>query len=384
MTRVVVVDLLCNSPYYCGPLAAALRQAGADAELASPRFYLEPDFLDPYPRAGWVLDLVVHASRPRIVRLFLRSLELTINGARLYRRIRSGRYDVVHLQWIPFDDRSSVIMRILRRVCDRSGTLLVRTTHNAMPHDRVGADAKAMRRNLDLAHLLVVHTEHVAREVKEAVGTTSPVVRIPHGPLFIDRPLPPESEALARLGLAPAPTILFLGLIRQYKGVDLLLAAWPHVVRTNPDARLLVVGHVRDDASKADLALIRRLPGVDVMDAYVSVSSMLDYYAVSHLVVFPYHRISQSGALMTAAGLGRPTVVTPVDGLLEQVAVLTSAVVADDVSGPAIARAIAKGLSRVDELRRAALHDRESIVGSPVGWPAIASETIKAYTSLRV
>jgi len=43
--RILVVDLLCNSPYYCAPLVAALNAAGATAELASPQFYLEPSYL---------------------------------------------------------------------------------------------------------------------------------------------------------------------------------------------------------------------------------------------------------------------------------------------------------------------------------------------------
>ena len=49
VTRAVVVDLLCNTPYYCGPLVGALRAEGVEAELASPAFYLEPDFLADLP-----------------------------------------------------------------------------------------------------------------------------------------------------------------------------------------------------------------------------------------------------------------------------------------------------------------------------------------------
>ena len=47
--RALIVDLLCNSPFYDAALVNSLRQAEVDVELASPRFYLEPDYLDPYP-----------------------------------------------------------------------------------------------------------------------------------------------------------------------------------------------------------------------------------------------------------------------------------------------------------------------------------------------
>ena len=182
--RAVLVDLLCNSPYYCAELSGALRDAGVDAELASPRFYLEPRFLDPTRRSSWIRDLAVHVSRPRPLRLAARAVEGSLNYARLLVRIRARAYDVVHVQWIPLEERASPFMPTLRSQCDRAGSLLVLTAHNAVPHDRVGVDLGALKRNLDCAHLIVAQTDHVARELSRDVGTVSPIVVIPHGPLI--------------------------------------------------------------------------------------------------------------------------------------------------------------------------------------------------------
>ncbi len=377
--RIVVVDLLCNSPFYCGALAGALRDAGADAELASPRFYLEPDALDAYPRAPWILDLVEHVNRPRPLRLAARTAEIGFNAARLIGRILRRRYDVVHVQWVPLDTRSTMFMRVLRAVCDRSGTLLVLTAHNAMPHDDPGANRAVIRRNLNRAHLVMALADHVAAELAATVGVTAPIATVPHGPLFADRPLPDRAAAASRLGWRAAPTVLYLGLIRAYKGVDLLADAWPAVVAAVPSARLLVVGKVLDPSVRDDVERLRAEPNVEVVEAYVPVSRMLDSYAVADLVVFPYHRISQSGGLMTAAGLGRPSVITPVDGLLEQAEALTATTVATDVSGPAVASAVIETLGRLDERQAAADRDRASIAGSRVGWPAVARDTLAAY-----
>jgi hypothetical protein len=101
--RVLVVDLLCNSPYYCAPLVRALAAAGAEVELASPEFHLEASALDGVPRPAWLVDLVVHARRPRGLRLAVRSLELSANLLGALRHIAAGAYDVVHVQWIPFE-----------------------------------------------------------------------------------------------------------------------------------------------------------------------------------------------------------------------------------------------------------------------------------------
>jgi glycosyltransferase involved in cell wall biosynthesis len=253
------------------------------------------------------------------------------------------------------------------------------TAHNVLPHDDGGADPDIVRRNLNCAHLVVAQTDQVARELRMAIRTRSPIVRIPHGPLFVDRPLPAPSVAAARLDWPLDPTVLFLGLLRPYKGVDLLVEAWPQVLVAYPEARLLVVGKVLDAAVRPELDRLRALPRVTIVDRYVSVARMLDSYAVARVVVFPYRRISQSGALMTAAGLGRPSIITPLEGLVEQVRRLTSAVVARDVTGPALAGAMIEGLERAPDLLRAAAEDRAALAASDAGWAAIAAATHRAY-----
>jgi glycosyltransferase involved in cell wall biosynthesis len=378
-TRAVVVDLLCNSPYYCGPLVAALRAEGILAELASPAFYLEPDFLAAYPVAPWIANLVVGVPRPRALRLAGRAVEVAINGMRLLWRINRRRYEVVHVQWMPLDHRQTVGMRLLRAVCDRAGVRLVFTAHNVLPHDDGDAHSDIVRRNLDRAHLVIAQTDHVASELRITVGTRAPIVVIPHGPLFADRPLPAAADAAARLDWPADPTVLFLGLLRPYKGLDLLSEAWPQVLGAHPEARLLVVGKVLDAAVRPELDRLRALPRVRVVDRYVSVGEMLDSYAVASVVVFPYRRISQSGALMTAAGVGRPSVITPLHGLVEQVRRFTSAVVANEVTGSAIAEALIDGLDRAPELLVAAANDQAALAASAGGWAAIAAATRRAY-----
>ena len=377
--RAVVVDLLCNTPYYCAPLVRALRGAGVGAVLASPVFYLEPRYLDDTPRAAWMVDLAVHWSRPRPLRLAVRAVEATVNLALLLARVASGAYDVVHVQWIPFEERSSTFMRLLRRACRATDTLLVYTAHNAIPHDRPSTDVSVIRRNLDLADVVIAQTSHVAAEIVDRVGTITSIEVIPHGPLFIDRDLPDRAAAASRLGIrSTSPIVLSLGLLRPYKGLDLLADAWPAVRDAIPDARLLVVGKRGDRDVEADIDRLRHQAGVTVDERYVSVPTMLDYHAVADVVVVPYRRISQSGALMTAVGLGRPVVLTPLGGLLEQVDGLESAMVAAAVDGGALADALVSSLG-AGELAAAAARDRERIAGSAAGWRSVGRATADAY-----
>lgn len=376
--RAVVVDLMCNTPLYSAEFTKALVRVGIDAELASPQFYLEPDLLDSCPRPSWLVDLVVHASRPRLLRLAVRALEGSVNFLRLMANVRAGRYDVVHVQWTPFEGRATPFLPMLRRACDRTGTLLVFTAHNAAPHDAVRRQP-ALLRELRAPHLIQALTQHVADELTHDVASATPIVVIPLGPQLTDHALPAKADAAERLDDPSSPVVLFQGLIRPYKGLDLLRQAWPQVVDAFPSASLLVVGKVAGNEARGHVEQLRELPSVRVIDRYVSVPELLDYYAVADLVVFPYRRISQSAALMTAAGLGRPTVVTPIDGFREQVATLRSAVMADEVSGDAIARALIAGIDRRHELAELAARDRLAIQELSIGWPSVAAATRRAY-----
>ncbi|HEV8098820.1 MAG TPA: glycosyltransferase, partial [Gaiellaceae bacterium] len=108
-------------------------------------------------------------------------------------------------------------------------------------------------------------------------------------------------------------TILFFGLIREYKGLDVLLRALAEV----PDARLVVAGDPLDPVEP----LQRLAAGIGVADriewrlGFLPDEDIPPLMAEATLVALPYRRIDSSGVLATALGHGRPAVVTDVGGL---------------------------------------------------------------------
>jgi len=256
---------------------------------------------------------------------------------------------------------------------------LILTVHNVLPHDAPAASRDMIRRNLDLAHMLVVHTDHVARELVDMLGTRTPMSVVPHGVMFADAELPSRGQAVAELGLEGDPVVLFAGLVRPYKGIDLLADAWPSVRAAFPHATLLVVGRALGDEAQGQLDILATLPGVRVTGGYVPMKTMIAYHAASDVVVFPYKSISQSAALMSAVGLGRPSVVTPIAGFLEQAATLGSVTFADEVSGLAIAQATVAALRDRDSRLAAAAEDRRRVAVSPLGWPSVGRATAQVY-----
>jgi glycosyltransferase involved in cell wall biosynthesis len=208
---------------------------------------------------------------------------------------------------------------VLRRIARRSpSTRRVLLCHNVEDHE-----GGAARRFLALGAFLAadafaVHSE-ADRVRLSRLAPGRPSLVLPH-PVEAAAQDPSREMARRRLGLDDAPLVLFLGLVRRYKGVDLLLDAAPEISRRT-GARIAVVGEVFPDASE----LPRRAQASPVRDrlllkdAYVSEEEMGLWLAACDAVVLPYRRISGSGIAARAFAAGRPVAASAVGGLKETV-----------------------------------------------------------------
>ena len=136
---------------------------------------------------------------------------------------------------------------------------------------------------------------------------------IPHGAFdYLTRqademPLPSELREVE------GPVILAFGLVRPYKGIDVLLEAFRQV----EGAELWIVGMPRMPMDGLR-ELARRAPGtVRFVDRFVPDPEIPAFMRRADLVVLPYRNIEQSGVLYTALAFGRPLVLSSVGGFPE-------------------------------------------------------------------
>ena len=161
---------------------------------------------------------------------------------------------------------------------------------------------------------VVVHSEHGARRLQADFGVPAERLRvIPHGAFdYLTRqvnevPLPDELREVS------APVILAFGLIRPYKGTDVLLEAF----RGIEGAELWVVGMPRMPMEELR-ELAHRAPGkVRFVDRFIADAEIPAFMRRADLVVLPYRNIEQSGVLYTALAFGRPLVLSAVGGFPE-------------------------------------------------------------------
>jgi len=115
--------------------------------------------------------------------------------------------------------------------------------------------------------------------------------------------------------------ILFFGYVRKYKGLNVLIDAMPEILKSIPNAKLLIVGEFYDkpDGYLEQIKSLGLNDSVKVVQKFVPNEDVGIYYSVADIVVLPYLSATQSGVLNIAYGFHKPVIVTDVGGLAEDV-----------------------------------------------------------------
>jgi glycosyltransferase involved in cell wall biosynthesis len=365
--RVQLVDPAAYTPPYDHALAGALARAGAEVELITCRFPYGP-----VPREdGYRVEEAFYrrGSRPGISprrRRLARALE-HVPDMRRFRRI-AQRAEIVHYQWLPIP---ALDRRLLAPKRPR-----VYTMHWRLP-DSGTRIARTLARLLVEMDAVVVHTEHGARRLVSDFGVPPNRLRvIPHGAFdYLTRqdeevPLPEE------LAQVEGPVILAFGLIRPYKGTDVLLEAFRRI----EGAELWIVGMPRMPMDELrDLA--RQAQGtVRFVDRFITDQEIPAFMRRADLVVLPYRNIEQSGVLYTALAFGRPMVLSGVGGFSE-IAERGAARAVPPEDPEALATALRELLD--DPAARRSLAEGAAREASTVSsWERIAASTMALYGEL--
>jgi glycosyltransferase involved in cell wall biosynthesis len=365
--RVHLVDPSAFTPPYDRALAAALARAGDDVTLITSRFA----YGDVPAAAGYAVQERFYRRAGRVgapgsrARLVAKLAE-HVPDMVAYRRAAARAADVVHFQWLtvqPLD------VHLLPR-----DVPTVLTAHDVLPREPRAGQRRAQRRLYERVDHVVVHSEHGARRLTGELGLDpARVTVIPHGAFTdlsrLEARLPPELPDSGR------PVVALTGLLRAYKGIDVLLDAWRRF-GADPPGELWIVGMPRmalPDA--ADLP-----PGVRLVPRFVDDAELAGVLRRADVVALPYREIDQSGVLYAALGLGRPLLLSAVGGFPEIAAAGAAELVPP---GDPAALHAALGALLADAPRRDALATAAGRAARETySWEAVAARHRALYAAL--
>ncbi len=403
---VQLVDPAAYTPPYDHALATALAKAGATVDLvttASAEWDTAISGTDgtgalPYARHR---DFYRHSSGlPSPWRQAARVIEHPVG----LRRLRGRAADITHVQWAPLQEVDAFGLPRHRPV--------VITAHDVLPREARRFQRAAQKAIYARADSVIAHSAHGRQRLIDEAGVAERKIRvIPHGAFdhlaAVHRaPLPPElldhdelepvwdgpahEPTLANPwgrprhvadghdrnpGRPPRPVVLSFGLIRPYKGTDLLLRAWQDV---SADAELWIVGKPRG----VDLAELRALADhrVRFVPRFVTDGELAACFDRAQLAVLPYREIEQSGVLATALAFGTPVLASAVGAFPEAEAEGAAATVPPN--DPA---ALAAALDRLlaDPTERALLTvGARALSRGAWSWGTVAEQHLSVYREL--
>jgi glycosyltransferase involved in cell wall biosynthesis len=201
--------------------------------------------------------------------------------------------------------------------------------HNVLPHERRPGDVALTRALLRHADTVITHSAAQAAEARElAPGATVRTVAMPpHLPASAS-PTPGTERAEVSApahtrppGRADAPgriRLLFFGIVRPYKGLDVLLRA---LAQAPPHVTLTVAGEFWGDITKMDnlIAELGLAGRVTLRPGYVPADQIPALFGAADALVMPYREATASQNALLAFAHGVPVITTTAGALAEPV-----------------------------------------------------------------
>ncbi len=374
--RIAVIEFagFGGMAHYAFQLCRGLSSAGADVTLIT-----RDDYELVMLAAPFAIEQTIGSIRRRSPRGTLRRVHNRIKSfrewRRLIRRIEALRPDAVLLGQLSSANDYWPLLQLRRKV---------KVLANVCHHVRV-AEGFLWKRIYRLFDHVFVHSARNRAALGESLDIPEERAQvIAHGneEIFSDLADPTFSAASLRsqLGIGSEErVVLFFGNLAHYKGLDVLLRAFPRVSEST-DARLVIAGHPTPGFDLQEHILLAESLGI--ADAtvwvpeYIPSEHVVAWMQLASVIVFPYREVSHAGALHIAQTYGVPTVASSVSAMQD--------VIDDGVSGVLVAPedvdALSHAITRVIEDREFAQRIGAQFASDARGrfsWEAIGAAIVE-------
>ena len=261
------------------------------------------------------------------------------------------------------------------RYLKRRGIPVVTVLDNVIPHETKFFDKPFSRWFLRQNCGCVAMSEAVLKDML-SLTPDKPYILQPH-PLYDHFGQKMDKRAAQEaLGLDPGKrTLLFFGLIRDYKGLDLLIDALPLL---GEEYQLVIAGESYGSFEKyeAQIAASGCSGRIHVFNRYIDDEEVPQFFSAADLCVLPYKSATQSGITAISLHFDLPVVATPVGGLAESIekpgiGLMTSGISAEAIADTVRAFYAASPDTFVENIRQAK---------ATMTWEVFAGKILDFYT----
>ncbi len=252
---------------------------------------------------------------PKVIRMInsINPLNWIITG----KRINKLNPDLVIIRyWLPF--MSPCLGTVARSL--KKSIKVFALCDNIIPHEKRFGDILFTKYFVKPFDGFITMSSKVKEELDQF--SNKPKIYIPHPINDNLGEKIPKAEARKHLNLdVSGKYILFFGLVRKYKGLDLLLKSMAEDAVKQMNIKLLVVGEFYDSKEEYQKIINENdlNDRVIIKDEYIPTSDIKYYFSAVDLVAQTYHTASQSGITQIAYNFEVPILVTDVGGLSEMV-----------------------------------------------------------------
>jgi len=362
--QVQIVDPSAYTPPYDHALAKALASELERVELVTSEFAygLAPQPVG-YERNEFFYKRSVASPGSRL-RLLSKAAQHIPDMLRY--RSHAASADVVHFQWLA--------MQQIDRYLLPKGKPTVLTAHDVLPREPKPGQLKAQRDLYNRVDAVVVHSQHGKQRLTAELGIAAEKIAvIEHGVFDYLTELTDTVPLPKQLAEVDKPVVLCFGLMRPYKGIDLLLDAWRDV----EDAELWVVGMPKMSIESLQQAAPK---SVRFVPRFITDREIPSFFKRADLIVLPYREIDQSGVLYTALAFDKPLLLSNVGGFPE-VATHGAAQLFESGSRDALSAALKNLIGDQEELNKLA-QQASQVAKTRYSWQTVAKKTVALYQDL--
>lgn len=292
------------------------------------------------------------------------------------RRIREWGPDLLIVRyWMSYFAPSlGYITRKMKSRCK-----VISILDNVIPHERHFFDRPFTKYFLSGSHGYITLCEAVSKDLLD-IKPEAKYISTPH-PLyshFGDRLERWQAEDLLSIPHG-GKNILFFGLIREYKGLDILIKAFGMLGK---DYNLIIAGEPYGSFDRYQ-SLIDNCPNrerIYLYPEYIKDSEVTRYFSASDICVLPYRSATQSGISSISYHFDLPMITTDVGGMKECISDRGTGTVVGNPDPKEIAEAIKVYFNNPEmqtEMRRNIASEKQRL-----SWNAFCGKLLQFYETL--